>query len=920
MKKKMFLLPSLVVTGAALPLLAVACQNEEGNYLETLTLNKQINPINQFFLDTTAEKESNISPNESLEKTATAAVLFRIQTLSSPEYAQDGTLAKVGNVKYKLELAKDITFTFEDGSTKVYDNDNSDPVAESKDGNPYAFQMSNDEHSINSQSFRNDAKKAIKMAVSVKDNIYWYDSNGNKTEYKVVAEDFWFSYLRSYYSGFFQRYFKGDNGSYSAASERDAEAKKRFNDTNGLRFGGALFTNGQQFDINGLDAGKFVAFNNDDENEATNAIKNNTLVFDAIQKDGIYGQRDFFSYFDLMLNKSLVYAAAPSQYLRKLAATEYKESKEENAKNLYGEKILNKIGFYFYGASGLAKNLYAGAYLPNARKSNDNTLVLKRNDEYYKNGLLDKTSLKQIKINYGNIDSTLTVNNFKNKTNTILNFDELSKENQSYFEKEIATVNALKYKNYQKAKSIGSSAFNITPKPTVVTEDGVKKINYEEIAFNENYAKLVYGASIAEINKGFRGESYENRKSISSGVFDEQSISFRSLINAAINWEYVKDKDSNTSRDLWLSNAAPDALLGGSDQLTSKYKTARDAKDLINKLMPIDHEGNLINLEELTKNEEYQNTYKSVYFDALKDKIKATLDAFYTKNNLSLDQKIKWFIYNDQLIDEKQTQKYEAIVNTIKELDSRLEPVFKKLATKKDLDEVIGNDNGTGNNSINQRISYSYEFDTLSPYLDKITHAIGLSPFALWKKFANLEANDKLAIAFPELTRFAKELKAKQESGEFKYNEIYVGGENPAKDAQLFKTIVWDDLDKFNSYEERELYLKGVLVNKDGILAWSSVGFGGLGYKYAGNGVFEIDNIVEQSKFARYFVSHSTNEQLVNLLRELNTWRTFDITIDKYVESLNSQSIYLTHKGFNIVVPYNNVTYVQDYSVEEKNQ
>ncbi|MGY5139184.1 OppA family ABC transporter substrate-binding lipoprotein [Mycoplasmopsis gallinarum] len=913
-KNKLLLNFSTLLLPVSFATLATACGKDSEIKIENsnkLVIN-QVNPLTKdpFFLDLSTEGQTNIEPGNLL-KPIVGGNLFRNQTIKSPEYNDDekASLKNSGIVKYAFELAKSITITLENGETKVYDNDNAEII--NNNGNVYEYATSNDAKSINSAQFKIDMQNAKKIAIGVKEEIKWVNSKGEKTEYSISAKDFWYSYLRSYYTGFFQRAFKEENGNYQQSSLSDKYNRERLKTTS--RFNGSLlFTNSQQFAINGLDMTKFIEFDNESF-EPTRAVANNELVFEAIENENntFDESKDFFNFFDLLLVKSQIFSAAPSQYINFLNKShQASETIEQDGQTIHvnGQSIVNKIGLYYYGTNGWENNLYAGAYIPVKLNDNENEFNLKLNEQLFDSQNLP--TIKEIQISSGINDSSLNFNNFKNGENAYLKYSSLSETEKNYINQNSTKFNLVKFKNYLKTKSIGNTAFNITPKVAWLENGELKTIDYEKVAFNENYAKLVYGSTFAEINRGWRGTDFNSKTSIGAGVFENKSIAFRSLINAAINWKYIADLQNNT--DLWLTNAAPDALLGGTNQKESKYKTARDAKDIINNLMAIDKNGNLVNFDDANKNSSYQNTYKSVFYDQIKPLISELLDEFYQSNSLTNEQKIKWIIYNNVLVDKNEANHYANIVNILKELDSRIEPEFRELKTQKDINDVIGAYNGGGNNSVAQYITYSYEFDTLSPYLDKITHAIGLSPFALWHKFSTLEPNSPLRQAFPELVRFSETLKQRFESGQFKYNEIYTGGilENrPENLNSVFKKIEWNDLAKFNSYEERELYLRGIYLNN----AWQNAGFGGLGYEYAGKGIFKIDNILEQSKYARYYLTQSTNEQLVELLRELNTWRSFNIDLSKTIPTLSETDVLIAHKNLNPIVSFNNVTYVQDF-------
>ncbi|TNK93672.1 hypothetical protein C4M95_05335, partial [Mycoplasmopsis pullorum] len=161
---------------------------------------------------------------------------------------------------------------------------------------------------------------------------------------QVSARDFWYSYLRSYYTGQFQRVRREHNGTLAEALASDAAARKRFNDQTD-RFGALLFTNNQQFDINGINSTKFLEF---DENfEAKNALENGKLTFEIKEENAV--NNNFLDFWKIMFIKSLMFAAAPSEYINTLL----KDDSDLNADvKVNGQGIVRKIGTYYYGVNG----------------------------------------------------------------------------------------------------------------------------------------------------------------------------------------------------------------------------------------------------------------------------------------------------------------------------------------------------------------------------------------------------------------------------------------------------------------------------------------------------------------------------------------------------------------------------------------
>ncbi|MEE3928154.1 hypothetical protein V2E24_01000 [Mycoplasmopsis ciconiae] len=937
MKKIKMLLTFSMASAATIPFVFVACSNNSTKEqtpqisLEreiTFNSSKNINSGN-YFMDSSTVLETNIRENDPLS-TISAAQLFRIQTLKEPQYnltpaneENRYSLLKPGLARYKMEHAfKVYVVILKDNKEEIitFDNDNVDLSIEVPNYSldQYVFATTNDKKSINSPYFKEVMSKALRFEIEVKKGNYWVDSTGQKTDYEINALDFWYGFLRSYYTGFFQRRFRGHNGNIADSANSDAYNLEKVKDNS--KWAGTLFTNTQQFRINGLDSTKFIDFEKlNDSNflAPKNAVKDNKLVFETLDVNDAANTQ--FEFFDLLLAKSLIFNAAPSAYINQLKQQypledTFEKNTNDNKQKVYknGQGIVYQVGTYYYGTSGFANNLYAGAYYPDKNLSQDNSkVVFVKNKNYVDKEFVNSESNLE-KINFvtkQNLNQEQEFNNFINGDNTILNYDQLNTQQKNLIQKDIKEnkFNSLYFKELKKNKSIGLTYFNVTPAPGILSTQEAKD-NFTKIAFNENFAKLVYSANFDEINKGFKGAEFDqNRKSIGSGFFENMSVSFRNLLNLALNYDFINN-DLYQNKNLWLTNAAPDAKFGGSNQSESKIKTPRDAAKLINELILFDYNGDILMLQE---NEiDQANPYKSKYFNQAKEQIKKLLDKFYSDNNLDANQKISWVVYNSKLLNTKEEETFKKAINVWKELDNRLDPQFILLSDPQKINSTFGI-SGNGNNSFAQYTEYQYEYDSLSPYLDKITHNIGMSPFALWYKFSVLDPNDKLAQNFPQLTRFAKEMKSQFEKGNLKYNEFNVDGS-----VQNRRMIEWDDLNKLDSYEERNLYLAAE-YNKDK-QTYENKGFGGFGYKWDNQlADFVIDNITEQSKFAKHFIKISTNEQLAQLLKELNLWRGFYIDLDKSIPSINRAQILISQKYIKPVIAYNNVMYVRDWKVQK---
>ncbi|QJG66856.1 OppA family ABC transporter substrate-binding lipoprotein [Mycoplasma phocoenae] len=143
----------------------------------------------------------------------TGLKLFRVQALNAqvikeelqkvPGEAkpQQVTIIKYPSFwKYRLEAADAIVLTLKDGTTEVFDTDEVDELPKmdgiKKYNEIYQQHFSSNAKSINSKNFFEKLKKATKMQFTIR-SYSWVDKNGNETEYKTNAKDFYYSWMRT---------------------------------------------------------------------------------------------------------------------------------------------------------------------------------------------------------------------------------------------------------------------------------------------------------------------------------------------------------------------------------------------------------------------------------------------------------------------------------------------------------------------------------------------------------------------------------------------------------------------------------------------------------------------------------------------------------------------------------------------------
>nr|WP_307918957.1 hypothetical protein [Mycoplasmopsis bovis] len=81
-----------------------------------------------------------------------------------------------------------------------------------------------------------------------------------------------------------------------------------------------------------------------------------------------------------------------------------------------------------------------------------------------------------------------------------------------------------------------------------------KHTNETKFNFNEHFAKLAFGASLKEIREGGKPTNLKDK-------LGGTAVAFRTLINSAINWEYLAKYISNDKKTAWVSLIAPNTAI-----------------------------------------------------------------------------------------------------------------------------------------------------------------------------------------------------------------------------------------------------------------------------------------------------------------------------------------------------------------------
>ena len=179
-----------------------------------------------------------------------------------------------------------------------------------------------------------------KLGFTVKENVPWVDANGQSTQYRLKAADFWYSFMRS---KLFDRDYRRANGGSKALDDffiEKTSAATSFQET-------MQFTNEYLFNFFDLDSTKL--YERKDAIQAVTINNQKREMFTFTSLDQAKATNGFLAVLKKLLSNNLLFAAAPSDFIKDLTV------KPELHENLGPNKNLNitakarQFGTYTYG-------------------------------------------------------------------------------------------------------------------------------------------------------------------------------------------------------------------------------------------------------------------------------------------------------------------------------------------------------------------------------------------------------------------------------------------------------------------------------------------------------------------------------------------------------------------------------------------
>ncbi|QBF34734.1 hypothetical protein EG856_02285 [Mycoplasmopsis phocirhinis] len=626
-------------------------------------------------------------------KDQTAGLLIRKSTVGKAEIERkaDASGAVTFSVKrpsmwkYKLELASKVVLTTKDGQKVEFDKDDA-LLTEKPTNGSYKLAVyqgfSEDDRSINSKKFFDTLKDSTKLQIEVKKGVKWVNSNGEQTKYEVVPQDFYISWMRTQFLGAAVRKEAGKNLSGVTTEELDKAASSIL--SSGSTYFGeeSRYPNEYLYGLYRTDSTKF--------SQEDQLIQDNMVTFHKLETEET---GDFAALLE-NLTTSQDFVAAPSQYIAEKTGENLPELTSFNTsvktddlkaklKQIPAEHILSKSGVYWYGIND-KNNLYAGAFYYKGYDKDTQEESWVQNKYFVDQDWVNSpTSIKQYVLRYKNqgdepqFKATLW-DDYKKGRISSLPYTFITDDQRTTVEKSPLKYGLEYSQSLNKSQISSTQGFDLLPAVTNLpanfnpeNAEEVKNIK-DTISYNDTFSNLVYGKSVDEMIKSqFKGDDVYN-------LLSGNAVIFRSLISAAINFDHVASFVSEGKSKMYIAGFAPDANIGGSDQISSNVKSLRDDYDNVNSIAYLNAD---YTKSDYTSPDDYAfkaetagsnlDKLKSPQFEKVKAEVKKFLDA----NNVGANDKVTWQLtyryinWNPQ----KMEAIYAELPNLIKELDPRLD-------------------------------------------------------------------------------------------------------------------------------------------------------------------------------------------------------------------------------------------------------
>nr|AJN18571.1 oligopeptide ABC transporter substrate-binding protein [Mycoplasma struthionis] len=926
MKKsaRLLLLGALPLAALAAPLVAAACNSKSAPSQNTALAKQQFvteinaTPTFDAYTYDSSASYGGYSSNASYQHTSGMLVReqgvneIQIDTVTSDTGKVSNYITKPAFSKYTLSLAKAVVLTLTDGTVVVYDNDDAevvpapdltyvDAAGETKKAYSSAYQRlsSANSKSINSQEFAENLKKAKTLQYVLKDNLKWVNSKGEETKYQIVPKDFYYSWLRTNQTiGNVRHDEEKSGGSEQLDNEvRDALARPNsrvFTDT-------SEYSNEYVLKIFGLDT---VKLNEESEFVKKVAPSANLGDVTAVTFQGLTGEGakvQMNQFFDQLMHDYTFYPA-PSQYIDDMNATNgYKltnyqgdvtdkvSALETKSKAMDKSKLTAKLGVYWYGVTANS-TLYSGPYYAQGFVSGQSE-IFKKNTHFAEKAFAEsKNTVNEIITNYQQKTlspeefNTNIFNLYRQGTTSTTPYSSLTEAQKQIVNQDPQGFGIRLFKR----ENTNSAPYDIIQTPFVfnnVTAD---------YSFNDAYAQLMYGKTIEELKAG---------KGTGDAYIYGTGLSFRTLLQAAINWNTVADVRTNGVSEAWLAKLADGGNIGGKDQESSAEKTPFDVKDKINALKAVNKDKQLVDFggnlgKDLNPSENdaavrdrsnVNDKIKSAGYEKIKEAVKALLDEFERthQNVRPADGKYRFTSFYPFINQSKEFgESLKFVKEAIEGLDSRIQLDLVFFTDNKDPNYVAYINQGANGT---RNVGWSYDYNSIGSGYDGLSWNWPLFP-TLIKIGVEKDSHPEFATAFPRIAKLAEDLLAYQEQpghefvSSVPFKELY---KVEPRRYTVLPTLLASNVTKNSVTDKYEL----VLTEKNRPIP----------YKPQGNK--QVTDIYQYSAvFWNQYVADKTNDYLTELMEELTTFLGIEYSSATITKAKDSFVNVLVQKGY--VAPY----------------
>ncbi|EFF41631.1 OppA family ABC transporter substrate-binding lipoprotein [Mycoplasmopsis alligatoris] len=718
-------------------------------------------------------------------KDATTSRLLMVENYGEAAIATNSTTSAEGLVvtnkyvlrpavwKYKLDLADALILVDASGKETVYESDAVDHLEEQPDAkgyfaNPYVRLLSKDPKSINSKEFNEALKTTKNIKFRMRKDVVWSTYDGKDSGTRVVADDIYIGYMRSQLYG---QEFRRENG---GSKEQDAASKKLV-DYPGWLAEGRTYANEYLLGLYGVDASKVKA------RDQFVSTKDNR---EYVTFQGTEGQVQKWDLFLNNVTDSYEWVAAPSQYIKKgygdaKGLQSDKANVDFNSVHAELQKtkgLVKDAGYYWYGMT--TKNtLFAGKFLGQPFNGTQRYWSAKLNKNYWdKEYAEDPKSLLELQEWYQQTAADAKqfasneFNAYRSGDVSVISFSRQEPANQDLIKRDPVNFGLTYIQDKNTSSYTNRSGWALVPRPAVN-----EKLANAQPMINEVAAKLLF--NVDDLSKMAKGTEKNLLEYTAAG----RGRAFRTLLSLATNWAgFATQITTGIPTRPWNFGYATEAKINGKDQESAKYKTPRDALEVINNYFAVDETGKKVKLGSYANNDELDlrkseetavnaganDKLKSAAFAEVKAEMKKLLDKFYEENKQFAGKNVEiTFPARFLAVDQKFENAANLLLSRVYgELDPRLKFTFTKINNRDDFDVKWQ----SGKTAFNL-LGWGYDYEGLGGGFDASSWQSELfATFALIATKPDVEA--KFA-AYPAMVRAAKalqtELKGKKLSVPF---------------------------------------------------------------------------------------------------------------------------------------------------------